>query len=200
MENKQRDRRVLFMAAVSVGTLMNLSLGTLALYFKLPIYVNAMGTILMAVLLGIRASICVSVSFTLLTALLVYPLEVYYGGTPIALSVVTGLMAKHRFFQSVPKTILAGIILGIVAALASAPVTAYLFGGVPDLCCVSAITLFLLAQGYSLFLSLLGLYLIVEPADKILQCLLIFWLIRGFPEKLKSYLINFGHFSRNIAK
>ncbi len=200
LTNKQRENRVLLMAAVAVGALMNLSIGTLILYLKLPIYINAMGTLLMAVLLGIRASMYVGILSTLVTGLLIYPLEPYYMGTQIALSIFTGLMAKNGFFRSVPKTILTGVVLGLIAAIASAPVTVYLFGGVPDLCCVSGITIFLLAKGYSLFGSVLGSYSIVESIDKVLQCLLIFWLIRGFPESLTKQFINRGYLAKNIMK
>ncbi|PWU08661.1 MAG: hypothetical protein C5B47_04350 [Verrucomicrobia bacterium] len=197
-EDNRREKKVLFMAAISVGALMNLSIGTLMVYLKLPIYINALGTLLIAILLGIRSSICVGVLSTLLTALLVYPLEPYYVGTQITLSIVTGLMARNGFFRSISRTILTGILLGIIAAIASAPVTVYLFGGVPDFCCVSAITLFLLSKGYSLFLSVLGSYIVVETADKVLLCLFVLWLIRGFPQALRHQFVERGYLLRNL--
>ena len=200
LANEQQEKRALSMAAISVGALMNLSIGTLILYLKLPIYVNAMGTLLIAVLLGVRASILVGILSTLLTGLLVYPLEPYYMGTQVALSIFAGWMARKGFFQSVPKTIVTGILLGIIAAVASAPVTVFLFGGIPDLCCVSAITAFLLAKGHSIFASVFFSYSIIEPLDKVLQCLLVFWLIKGFPYNLKVRFANSGYLTRNLAR
>ena len=188
----------LFLAAVPVGILLNLGIGTLVHLLKLPVFLDAVGTILVTVLAGIPAGIATGVLSFLLGGLLVNPVMPYFSGTQAAIAIFVGLMARQNFLSSVPKTIVTGILLGVIAAVASAPVIVKLFGGITG-SGSGVITAFLLASGKSVLKSVVLTGISCEPVDKTLQCLLAFWLLRSLPRKLKNRFGNLGYFQRNFA-
>lgn len=195
---EQREKRVLMISAILMGALMNLGVGTIVLYLKLPFYLDSMGTILAAILLGIRTGIGVGILSTFVTGILIYPLAPYYIVTQVVLAICAGLMARGAFFKSVPKTIVTGLLLGIIAAAVSAPVTIKLFSGVAGWG-VSIITATLLANGQSIVKSVLFSHLPTDPADKVAQCLIVMWLINSFSYHLRSRFANIGYLQRNLG-
>ncbi len=72
------------------------------------------------------------------------------------------------------------LIIALGAALASAPVTAFLFGGA-TLSGVDAITAFFVSSGNAILKSVLYAGFASEPVDKILVCLIAFGVLRSLP-------------------
>jgi energy-coupling factor transport system substrate-specific component len=164
-----------------VGVGLNYGLAVLVLLLKVPIYLDAVGTIVITLLVGLRAGIITGViSFMLMTITGIGPYHIYFSGTQVVIALIIYLMASRSFFSTFPKVILTGIIVGICAAVASAPVIVYLFGGVegngPGL-----ITSFLIATGKTISQSVLLKGISVEPIDKSIQCVFAFMLIKSLP-------------------
>lgn len=196
--NKRPQTAALFLATVPVGILLNLGIGTLVHVLKLPLFVDAVGTILVTILVGIPAGITTGVLSFLLGGLLVNPVMPYFSGTQAAIAIFVGIMARQSFFRSIPKTVVTGILLGVVAAVVSAPVIVKLFGGITG-SGSGVITAFLLASGKSVLKSVFMTGLSCEPVDKTLQCLLVFWLLKSLPRKIKERFSKVGFFQRNFA-
>lgn len=171
------------LALIPLGIALNLALGTLVHILKLPVYVDAVGTIAVTLLVGLRAGIIVGVLSFLLGGVLVNPVLPWFSGTQAVIAIYVHLVARKGGFKSLPRTVLAGIGLGVVAAIASAPVIVYLFGGVTG-SGASLIVAFLLASGKSIIKSVILSGLAAEPLDKTIQCLLAAWLLRGLPQSL----------------
>jgi energy-coupling factor transport system substrate-specific component len=188
----------LLLATVPVGVLLNLGIGTLVHLLKLPLFLDAVGTVLVTILAGIPAGIATGVLSFLLGGLLVNPVMPYFSGTQAAIAIFVGLMARASFFRSVPRTVLTGILLGVVAAIVSAPVIVKLFGGITG-SGSGVITAFLLAAGQSVIKSVFLTGVACEPVDKTLQCLLAFWLLRSLPRTLKTRYVNAGYVERNFG-
>ena len=197
LKNQQLEKNRLWMAIVPLGILINLGMETLTIHLKLPVYLDAIGTLLVTILAGIPAGIATGITASLLGGILINPMVPYYTGTIIALAIFGGLLARKGFFQSIPKTILTGILLGIIAGTVSAPVTVLLFGGVTGTG-VDAITAVLLATGESIMKSVFLTNSITEPLDKTLQCLLVFWLIKSLPRNIRARFANIGYLERNL--
>jgi energy-coupling factor transport system substrate-specific component len=198
MADTRQTRGTLFLAVIPVGILINLGIGTLVHILKLPIFLDAIGTILVTVLVGIPAGISTGALSFLLGGLLVNPVMPYFVGTQAAIAIFVGLMARAGFFRSVPKVILTGIPLGIVAAIASAPVIVGLFGGITGNGS-GVITAFLLASGKSVLKSVILTGVSCEPIDKTLQCLLAFWLLKSLPRQIRRRFVDVGHLQRNFG-
>jgi energy-coupling factor transport system substrate-specific component len=175
------------LAVIPLGIAVNIALGTIVHTLKLPIFLDAVGTITVTLLLGMRAGIAVGVLSFLIGGLLTDPVLPWFSGTQVVIAVYTHIVARYAGFRSIPKTILSGIGLGVVAAIASAPVIVMLFGGITG-SGSSLVVAFLLKSGQGIIKSVLLSGLASEPLDKTLQCLLSMWILRGLP---KSILQNF---------
>ena len=175
--------RHLLLALIPLGMAVNLGVGSIAQMIKLPVYLDAIGTIAMTLLLGMRAGILVGVLSFLIGGLLVSPVLPWFSGTQAVIAVYVALVARRGAFKNTIRVILTGIGLGVVAAIVSAPVIVAVYGGV-DGSGASVITAFLIASGKQVITSVFLSGLAVEPVDKILQCLLAVWLIKGLPKTI----------------
>jgi energy-coupling factor transport system substrate-specific component len=191
------QKAALMVAIIPVGILLNLGIGTLVHLLRLPLFVDGVGTVVVTLLLGIPAGITAGVLSFLIGGLLVNPVLPYFCGTQAAIAIFVGLMARAGFFGSVPKTILTGVLLGVVAATISAPVIVKLYGGITG-SGSGAITAFLLASGKSVVKSVILTGISCEPLDKTLQCLLALWLLRSLPRRLKERFATTGYLHRNF--
>jgi energy-coupling factor transport system substrate-specific component len=197
-DNEQQRKKVLLMATVPIGLLLNHAMGILTLYLKLPLYLDNIGMFLVTILVGVPAGVITGILSSLLGGLLINPVIPYYTASPIALALVAGWMAKKGYFRSIPRAIVTGILLGLVGATCNAPLV-ILFSGFTGTC-TDATTALLLANGQSLFTSAFFANFVNDPFDKIIQCLLVVWMIRGFPKKLQIRFANSGYLMRNLIK
>ena len=176
----QWEKKALWLTTILVGALINLEIGIITLHLKLPLYLDTIGTLLVTILVSISAGIITGLLSALLGGVLISSALTYYIGTHIVIAIFAGLMAKNGFFQSMSKTVVTGLLLGVAAGVVSAPVTLLFFGGTTG-SGADGITLFLLTIRQSLIESVFLSNFAIESLDKTLQCLLVFWLIASPP-------------------
>jgi energy-coupling factor transport system substrate-specific component len=186
------------LALVPLGVLLNLGIGTIVHLLKLPIFVDAVGTILITLLIGWRWGAVTGVVSFLVGGLIVNPVLPWFSGTQATIAIVAGLMASRGWFRTLPRTIVVGILIGICAAIVSAPVIIWLFGGITG-SGSGFITSFLLASGKKIVESVILTGLSCEPIDKTIQCLLVFWLVKSLPERFRTRLAPFGYLRQNTT-
>lgn len=168
---------------IVMGVIINFGLAAIVSVFKLPIYLDAIGTILVTLMLGYRAGILVGfIGFSLMTITGVGPFHIYFVGTQAVIALVTHFLAKGRMFSSFFRVIVSGVLIGIVAAIVSAPVIVYLFGGVEGNG-AGLITAFLIKTGKTILESVVLKGLSIEPIDKTLQCLLVYRTLKAVNTK-----------------
>lgn len=179
----KRGRLLPELVLIWLGIALNVALGLLVHRLRLPLYFDAIGTIVVTLLVGLRAGIIVGVLSALLNGLVTDPLLPYFAGTQVVIALYVHLAGRQGWFETLPKTLLAGLVLGVVGAVISAPVAAYLFGGVTGYG-ASALVSLLLKAGESVYRSVVLSGLTSEPVDKIISCLLAFGLLRALPPGL----------------
>jgi energy-coupling factor transport system substrate-specific component len=183
-DNTRDERgRAILLALVALGITLNVTLGTLVSTWKLPVYLDAVGTIVITRLLGWRSGVAVGVGSFAVSSLLVNPVLIWFSGTQAAIALYVHLVERRGGFATLIRTIVAGIGLGVICGLVSAPVIVYLFGGITG-SGPSLIVAFLLASGKSVLNSVVLSGLAAEPLDKALQCLLAVYIQQGLPESL----------------
>lgn len=165
---------------IAFGILINLVPAAAVSALKAPIYLDAVGTILITLALGLRAGILTGVLSFLIGGVTQNPVMPFFAGTQFVIAAYVHVIGRRGWFSSVRQVIPVGIGLGLVAALASAPVIVRLFGGLTG-SGVSLIAAFLLATGKSVLNSVLLSGLAAEPIDKTVQCLIAWWLLGGIP-------------------
>lgn len=195
-DTKSLAPRTAAVALVPLGVLLNLGIGTLVHVLKLPVFLDAVGTILITILIGIRWGAVTGVLSFLVGGVLVNPVLPWFSGTQAVIAVAVGVFASRGFFRNAPRTILTGIVVGIAAGIVSAPIIIYLFGGITG-SGSGVITAFLLASGKKILESVILTGVSCEPLDKTLQCLLAYWLIRSIPQQFRRQLEPLGYLRQN---
>lgn len=167
---------------VAIG--INLIGGAIAMALKLPIYLDCVGTILTAVIAGPWVAVVAGALTSVVATITIDPISLPFGLVQIAIALVAGYLANRDWFSTVPKTIIAGVILALTAAVVASPIVAYLFGGVTS-AGSAFIVGYLLATGRELLGSVFTAQILTDSADKILSALVTFAIVRSMPERFK---------------
>lgn len=172
--------------AIAIGgacVALNLVLGKVAASLALPIYLDSIGTILGAALLPPWYALAVAVISPLVGGLVIHPALPFYVGTGLTIAGLSIFATRRRLFDRWWTAALSGLVIGLAAAVVSAPVTAVVFGGV-TLSGTTAINTVLLAAGHRLWQSVLAGGLLVESLDKPLAAVLAWAALRRLPARL----------------
>jgi energy-coupling factor transport system substrate-specific component len=180
---------------IALGAALNCSIGTIVYLVKLPIYLDSIGTILIALLLApdrMAALVCAWAAgwVGLAVSGLINPFLPWFALTDLAIAVVAALLIvpaaatfRARPLRSAPFAIqvgVCGVVTGVVSAIVSAPVVVYLFGGITGSGSALVVALFL-KDGLHLMSAAILSGLAADPLDKVLQVLLAALLYRATP-------------------
>jgi len=176
------------LALMSMLIALNLAIGGLVHVLKLPVFLDAIGTVLGVVLLGLLPGMIIGVASFALAAVVLNPVYIWFIGTQAVIAITVYLAAsKLGAFKTWQRAAATGIALGVIAGIASAPVIVGVFGGVSgsgrDL-----ITVALMKTGEQIFKAVLLSGAASEPIDKLLQVMAAYFVLHALP---KSVLIPF---------
>ncbi|MCI0708399.1 MAG: ECF transporter S component [Ignavibacteriae bacterium] len=168
---------------IALCVALNLTVGQVAAALKLPLYLDSLGTVLLAVLAGPVSAIVAGSFANLLASAMGNPPMMFFIPVVIVIGGVTGMFARFGWFRRWYLVVLGGILLGIPTAGLSSVISAYVFGGV-TMGAADFIVLFFRSQGFSLHQSTLIQAFIMDPFDKVVTYLIVFILLRNLPERL----------------
>jgi len=184
------------LVAIALCAALNFVIGSIVYLVKLPIYLDSIGVILCALLLASNRRVAFVCAFiaaltsTFVTGLLVNPFLPWFVGTDLAIALMSAFVTTRgsETFRARParptafvgSVLLYGILTGIAAAVVSAPVVAYVFGGVTGSGSAFLVGIFL-KSGQQLWDATLASGLIADPIDKTLQVLIAALLFRATP-------------------
>lgn len=173
-----------FMAFITIGGILNVGLGFAVSALKLPLYLDSLGTMLATALGGLWAGILCGL-FSAIVGSVHTPTLWAYTGTMLAIAIYTSLLRSFGYLNKLLTTAFWGLGLGVVCAIISAPVTTYLWKGA-SLSGTDSVTAFLMAKGWSPFLSAILGSLSIDPIDKLLTSLVALALLRTVPSRLQA--------------
>ena len=162
---------------------LNLTVGQITAALKLPVYLDSLGTVLLAVLSGPVSAIVAGSFANLLASAFGNPPMMFFIPVIVLIGGITGIIAKLGWFRRWYLVVLGGILLGIPTAGLSSLISAYVFGGV-TMGAADFIVLFFRSQGFTLHESTLLQAFIMDPADKVMTFLIVFALTRNLPSRL----------------
>jgi energy-coupling factor transport system substrate-specific component len=180
---------------IALGAALNCSIGTIVYLLKLPVFLDSIGTILIALLLApdrMAAFLCSWAAgwIGLAVSGLINPFLPWFALTDVAISLVTALLTvgaaatfRARPLRSgafVTQVVVCGVATGIVSAVVSVPVVVYLFGGVTGSGSALVVAVFLKSGQHLMSAAMLS-GLASDPPDKVLQVLLAALLYRVTP-------------------
>jgi energy-coupling factor transport system substrate-specific component len=176
----KQTQKTLTLAFIPLAVGINLGIGALVHVLKLPIYLDSIGTIIAALMLGWRAGAIVGVVGCILISLTIIPPAVYYSGTQVCIALFAHFAGRWGGFRSVPRCVLSGLLLAVIATVVSAPVTYYLFGGITGNG-ISMFTIYLQSVGVGKAESVLLSGICAELIDKTTQCLTAAFILKRVP-------------------
>jgi len=195
-KTKSKDPIEFKLALIPIGIAINIVIGTIAHWLKLPIYLDAIGTILITFIIGWKYGAITGVLSFLLAGILTNPILPFFSLTQIAIAIYIYYFIKKGAFKNIWTTLIIGIGLGIVAGLVSAPVIAYLFGGITG-SGRSLITAYLIKSGENLLNSVALSGFASEPLDKTIQIFIAIGIIKSVPKPL-LYKISQKELFKNL--
>jgi energy-coupling factor transport system substrate-specific component len=167
------------LALIVVCVALNLSTGFVVAALKLPFYLDSIGTVLATFLGGFWVGVATGVVAVLVGSLYT-PTMWAYALTAVAVAGFTHLARRAAYLRGWGATAGWGIVLGMVTALASAPVTTYLYGGI-SLAGADAFTAYFAGMGKTLGQSVVMGGLATDPVDKLFTSLIAYALVRRVP-------------------
>ena len=168
---------------MTVGVAVNLGMGQVVALLKIPLYLDALGTVVVAALCGIIPAIITGIISNLLASAVFSPAMMFFIPVMIIIAVLAGIFAKKGFFLKWWKAALGGIVVGVFSAIVSAPISAYLFGGI-TLAGTDFLVLYFRATGQELMQAVLYQGLASDPVDKGITFLLAFAILSKMPRTL----------------
>ena len=171
---------------LALAIVINIVGSYIALGLHLPIYLDSMGTIMTAILLGPFYGLFPGVLSALITGMTSDIYALYYMPVGIALGIVTGLVfQKNKSNKLFVKT----FCISVPASLISACITAAVFGGITS--SGSTMLVQLLAKTpLGLTLSCLIVQVFTDYFDRLLSLWLVFSVIKKLPDSLTNKLKN----------
>jgi energy-coupling factor transport system substrate-specific component len=161
---------------------VNIAIGGIVAATKLPIYMDSIGLVISTILLGWRYGLVTAGVTIIFAGFLVNPFFPFYSATALGIVAAVEVLYRRGGFDSLLRSVLSGLVIAVIAAILSAPVTAYLGGN--TMSGADAVTAFLLASGKSLIDAVMIAGFTAEPVDKAIVCALAYVTIRQLPRRL----------------
>jgi energy-coupling factor transport system substrate-specific component len=171
---------------IRLGVAVNLVIGQIVAALLLPVYLDAVGTMLVAALIGPRAAIIAGLTSQVLAAVLSGNFSwLPFGLVQIVIAVYAALAARVGAFRRLRTALPAGLLLGVLAGSTAAPIAFYVFGGATA-GGVTAVTTTLRALGLPLQVSVYLASLSTDLLDKTIAFGLLCFILRSMPSHLAA--------------
>ena len=168
-----------------IARITNLTLGQLTAALKIPFYMDMVGTVLVAVLCGPWSALIAGALSNILASAFGNPSMMFFIPVVIVIALFTSFLAARGWFRHAHLVVLGGLFQGILAAVVSAPIAAFLFGGVM-FSGTDFLVLYFRSVGNSLLESVFFQGLASDPVDKTITYLVVFLVVRNLPVRLVS--------------
>jgi energy-coupling factor transport system substrate-specific component len=178
----KKDFTTMTWVLIPVAIAINIAIGQIVVLLKLPVYLDSIGTVLVAILCGPWAGALTGALSNTIWGLF-NPDSLPWWPVAFAIGLVAGLCANAGLFKSWWKVILSGFLIALAAAIVGTPINVYLYGGI-SASGSSFITAYLLQTGQSVVSAVLSTNFLVEPVDKITTAMLAFIIVQGLSKRL----------------
>lgn len=173
-------------AIIPVALLVNILLGQVIGSVGVPLYLDAVGTVLVAALAGPRAGLATGALSSVVWALF-NPMALPFAAASALTGWLAGTAARYGAFRNVVAAAGAGAVVGLFCGIVSAPVAAFVYGGTAGVGTGVLVSLFR-EMGNSLVSSVTLQSVISDPLDKAIVFALVCVVIRSLPEKTRRSL------------
>ena len=171
------------LALIPRAVALNLAIGAIVAALKLPVYLDSIGTVLVAALAGPLAGILTGVTSNLVLGMLSSPTFIAFIPVTMVIGAASGVASRVGAFRTIPRAVAAGVLIGILAGATSVPIVLALFGGVTA-GGTGIITIILRALDLPLESAALISSISVDVLDKVLSCAIVAAVLARLPRRI----------------
>src|SRR5512147_963797 len=182
VDSIKRDFNTMTWVLIPVAIAINVVIGEIVVLLKLPIYLDSIGTVLVAVICGPWAGALTGALSNTIWGLLIDPNALPWWPVAFFIGFVAGWCAVGGLFKSWWKVVITGFLVALTAATVSTPIGVYLYGGITA-SGSSFITAYLLQTGQGVLQAVFSTNFLVEPVDKITTAMLAFAIVQGLSKR-----------------
>lgn len=190
MKGIKKDFTLIAILLIPIGVAVNVVAGELVELLKIPLFLNQIGTMIVAMIAGPWVG-AVTGGVSKLIFGIFNPTQLAFMPVSMASGIVVGLLAKKGMTTKVWKVMITGFIVAIVAILIATPTTVIVFGGASGTGS-DALTAIVLASGKEIWTAVFTQKIFVESIDKILSILVAYMIVRKMSDQYLSKQ-NYGH-------
>jgi len=180
----QFSTKSLVLIPIAVG--INLIGGTLCSALKLPLFLDMIGTIVIACLSGPWVSALCGLLTNVFLALVANPVYLPYAVVSILCGLVTGYMVKAGLFKKVWGAILVWLACTVTNAVSASVITVFVYGGATGVTGSSVFTATLIAATKDIVASVFSSSMIENLIDKGIAFLIAFIIVQKIPKRFLS--------------
>lgn len=181
-ERIKADFTPIVLALIPVAIVLNIVVGQITSALSLPIFLDSIGTMLVALLAGPWVGGLTGLLTNLLWGLISSPTAAAFAPVAMTIGIVTGLLARVGLFRRWWQAILSGAIVAIALSFVAVPIRTYLFGGVTG-SGADFITAYMLAVGRSLFGSVIITVISSNLVDKIVTAVVAWVIVKSLASR-----------------
>ena len=178
LDSIKKDFNTMTWVLIPVAIAINVVIGEIVVILKLPIYLDSIGTVLVAAVAGPWAGALTGALSNTIWGLLIDPNALPWWPVALFIGFVAGWCAIGGLFKTWWKVVITGFLVALTAATVSTPISVYLYGGITA-SGSSFITAYLLQTGQGVLQAVFSTNFLVEPVDKISTALLAFAIVQG---------------------
>ncbi len=178
----KQDFTPLTLTLIPVAIALNIVVGQLVSLLNLPIFLDAIGTVLVALLAGPWVAGLTGLLTNLIWGLMGPATAAAFAPVAMIIGIVAGLLARAGFFRRWWQALISGAIIAVALAFVAVPIRVYLFGGVTG-SGADFVTAYLLAVGRDLFSSVIITVITSNLLDKIVTALLAWATVRALSRR-----------------
>lgn len=181
--NERRNFTTLKQCMVALGIVLNIVGAFIALNLRLPVYLDSVGTVLSGALLGPVYGVATGVLGSLISGITFDIYSLYYAPVQILTGLMAGWMFRTKWLSGW-RLPFGGLVVSLPTSIASAVITAFLFGGITS-SGSSYLVVLMSNLGMNLTLSCFLVQVLTDYADKLIAVLLVTAALRALSPEMK---------------
>lgn len=180
----QFSTKSLVLIPIAVG--INLIGGTLCSTLKLPLFLDTIGTIVIACLSGPWVAALCGLLTNIFLALVANPVYLPYAVVSVLCGLTVGYMAKAGLFGKPWGAVLVWLACTLVNAVTASVITVFVYGGATGANGTSILTATLIVAMKNIMVSVFSSSMIENLVDKGIVVFIAYFIVKGIPRNFRS--------------
>ncbi|OUP37908.1 ECF transporter S component [Olsenella sp. An188] len=186
----QFTTKSLVLIPIAVG--INLVGGTLCSMLKLPLFLDTIGTLIVATLSGPWVAALTGLITNVFLAIVANPVNLPYAVVSVLVGLTAGYLAKAGLFNKIWGVVVIWLAVTLVNSVSASLITTFVFGGATGINGTSVLTAALIVAMQDVLVSVLSSSFIESLIDKGISVLIAYLIWRKIPRRFISQYASDG--------